>query len=153
FFPAGPLRFPMLILAHELNHHRNRKIADFIENEPIGKVDNPDEYVLPDVAAKFSPGVKHTRKQFVEEIVARHVAWHIAQQYDTKIAKTQSVEKVMPAHGALFKALFDFAKGDPGAYHDNGYIPDLAMRGDAILGKQVALWMRHAARMEFHGLA
>lgn len=154
--PTGSLRFPMLVLSHELNHHRNRKIADFMEAEPAADVNNAREYADTKIAKKFEKegaGLPHIRKQYVVEIVARHVAWHVAQQFDTKIAKSQSIEKIMPAPGQLFKALFDFAKGDPGAYHDNGYIPALAAQGDAVLGKQVAMWMRNAARMEFHNLA
>lgn len=153
FFIPSTMRMPILCLSHEINHHRVRNIADIMENEPAGKkLTDPQEYVLADVAKKYAPGVIHTRKQFVVELAARHVAWHVAQQYDTKIAKTQPAQKSMPAPGRFFKAAFDYAKGDPSSYHDNGYMAELARLGDAMLGKQVALWMRQMNRMAFHNL-
>jgi peptidoglycan hydrolase-like protein with peptidoglycan-binding domain len=153
FFTPPTMRMPILMLSHEINHHRVRDIADVMAKEPAGqKLTDPHEYVLADVAKKYAPGVIHTRKQFVVELTARHVAWHVAQQYDTKIAKTQPKQKSMPTPGRFFKAAFDYAKGDPNSYNDNGYMVELARRGDEVLGKQVALWMRQMNRMEFHNL-
>ncbi|WP_448809934.1 peptidoglycan-binding domain-containing protein [Agromyces bauzanensis] len=153
FFPArnAPLRFQFLVLAHELNHHRNRDQAKRIEKDPAGRVDNPAQYADPALAARFAPGVVHTRKQYAVEIQARHVAWHVGEEYDIRTGRRSAV-KAMPAPGALFAACFRFARDDAGAYHDNGYIPALAARGDATLGKQVAQWMTVASQMEFLNL-
>jgi len=58
----------------------------------------------------------------------------------------------MPARGALFAACVRFARNDPSAYHDNGYIPALVAKGDAEVGRQVAMWMTLCAQMEFLNL-
>ena len=150
YFPArnAPLRFQFLVLSHELNHHRNRDQAAKIEADPAGRVDNPDQYVDLALAARFAPGVIHTRKQFAVELQARHVAWHVAQEYDFRSGLSTSV-KATPARGALFAACFAFARDAPGAYHDNGYIPAVFAKGDAALGRQVAIWMTLCSQMEF----
>jgi hypothetical protein len=116
-------------------------------------VANSKEFVLPAVAKTFVPSVLFERVLFMEEIVARHVAWHVAQEYDTQVAKKQPVEKIMPKRGQLFAACFHFFKDAPSAYGDTGYAGELAKSGDNILGEQVAIWMAEAASLEFHGLA
>ncbi len=58
----------------------------------------------------------------------------------------------MPARGALFAACVRFARNDPSAYYDNGYIPALVAKGDAEVGRQVAMWMTLCAQMEFLNL-
>ena len=150
FFPArtAPLRFPFLVLSHELNHHRNRDQAARIERDPAGQVDNPNQYVDLTLAAQFAPGVVHTRKQYAVELQARHVAWHVAQEYDVRTGRS-SRARAMPAAGALFAACFAFARDSPAAYHDNGYMPAIAAKGDAVLGRQVAIWMVLCSQMEF----
>lgn len=150
FFPArtAPLRFQFLVLAHELNHHRNRDQAARIENDPAGRIDNPRQYVDPALAATFAPAVIHTRKQYAVELQARHVAWHVAQEYDVRTGRSATAS-AMPPPGALFAACFAFARDAPGAYHDNGYIPAVAAKGDATLGQQVAMWMILCSQMDF----
>jgi hypothetical protein len=150
FFPArnAPLRFQFLVIAHELNHHRNRDQAANIEKDPAGRVDNPDQYVDPALAAKFAPGVIHTRKQYAVELQARHVAWHVAQEYDFRSGLSTSA-RAMPPPGGLFAACFEFARDQPGAYHDNGYMVALAAKSTAALGQQVAMWMILCNQMEF----
>ena len=150
FFPArnDPLRFQFLVIAHELNHHRNRDQANRIEKDPAGRVDNPQQYVDVTLAGRFAPGVVHTRKQFAVELQARHVAWHVAGEYDVRTGRATGA-KSMPAPGALFAACVSFVQADPSAYHDNGYIPAVAALGNAKLGEQVAMWMTLCAQLEF----
>ncbi|MBE8516841.1 peptidoglycan-binding protein [Amycolatopsis sp. H6(2020)] len=143
----APLRFPMLVLAHELNHYRVTEQADRIEKERAGDVGNAAEYVDTALAKRFG-NTAVVRKQFAVEVAARHVAWHVAQEYDAPRSSPARTARAMPARGALFHACVDFAKGDLGAYHDNGYMKELATRPAAEFGRQVAIWLRVVARLD-----
>ncbi|MBB5958005.1 peptidoglycan hydrolase-like protein with peptidoglycan-binding domain [Saccharothrix tamanrassetensis] len=143
----APLRFPMLVLSHELNHYRVTEQAERIEKERAGEVSNRAEYVDVNLAKRFRT-TPFVRKQFAVEVAARHVAWHVAQEYDAARSRTPTAARPMPARGALFHAAVNFAKGDPGAYHDNGYMKELATRPAAEFNRQVAIWLRLVARLD-----
>jgi peptidoglycan hydrolase-like protein with peptidoglycan-binding domain len=143
----APLRFPMLVLSHELNHHRVTEQADRIKKERAGDVGNAAEYVDTALAKRFG-NTAFVRRTFAVEVAARHVAWHVAQEYDAAHSSPARTARAMPARGALFHACVDFAKGDPGAYHDNGYMKELATHPAAEFGRQVAIWLRVVARLD-----
>ena len=142
----APLRFPMLVLSHELNHYRVTEQADRIEKERAGDVDNAAEYVDTALAKRSA-----TRRS-----CARHSRWKWLLGTSPGMwlrirrgpRQPREDRPRYAARGALFHACADFAKGDPGAYHDNGYMKELATHPAAEFGRQVAIWLRVVARLD-----
>jgi peptidoglycan hydrolase-like protein with peptidoglycan-binding domain len=151
FSQPGDIEFRLLVLVHELNHHRNRDQARALRDNASSDLANPKEYVDTKLAQSFGDPVKTTREHFVDEIAARHGAWRVKQQYDSDVRGQKAAFN--PPPGALFAAAHAFAKGAPTHFQDNGYMVEVAKLGDNTLGEQVVMWMRNCVGMEYHGIA
>jgi hypothetical protein len=142
----GPTRdLTQLMLVHELNHHRNRNNAQILIGQPI----TSQEYVdVPLALQRRQPlQTRDVRELFIMELTARHVAYLVEQERFSSLGQpTQPLQS-----GQFFNAAIDFARNDPNAYHDNGYMATLAARNpDDDFRRQVAIWMHNLRNQQFH---
>jgi hypothetical protein len=139
--PGGDLRvFLQLVLAHELTHFRNRVHVQAMDSDA-----NLDGARYVDtVAANSLANTHRTRSRFINELTARHVAWHV--QRDLQHGAD------LLASGQFFNAANAFALAGVSpntSYSDNGYMQSLIPLPFSF-NFQVGLWMKEMDKMQYH---
>jgi Putative peptidoglycan binding domain len=157
----------ILSLSHELNHVRNRVMANTLNAEPITAADYVDVGRANAAGAGGDP-TTFTRATFIEEIGCRHLAWKVYQDLVVNHAEAMLASGVLtrPAAvgeltttllaGQLFRATIKFAIDGlhTDTYHDNGYMSSIEFFHPlAIFNQQAAIWMQTANRFDYHNEA
>lgn len=149
----------LLVLAHELNHFKNRVLIAQLRADPVTQ----DNYVDPAFAsnALFGPP-QNMRTLFIAEVAARHSAWKVYQDLVATTAEAQFAAGIIRSRaavnalritlqpGQLFRAVhaFGLREVQPGqAYADTGYMANL---NPGPFNEQVARWMLSASNFSFH---
>jgi hypothetical protein len=122
--------FLAAVYSHELNHFRNR-----ISLDRLGTPAAPAPFVDPAAAASLHGD--WARGGFINEIAARHEAWHVTKD----IAGVKGPHK--PAAGAFWNFVESFST-DYGAYNDTGYMQGLSA---ANRRKQACEWLLGCAQV------
>lgn len=141
--------FVVLEIAHELTHHRNRAQFDQQAQKELPTSPNAQQFFVdPTRAQHFStlPNQQNTsavRATFIDELVARHVAFQIDQEGLPPDLRTT------PTPLAYYKAALNFARNFT-FYNDNGYMQDLATNAPQLFREQVAHWIEEMFVRQFH---
>jgi hypothetical protein len=135
----------ILVLCHELNHFRNRGTQEAIEADTSQDIAGVTGFSAAELA--------ETRRQFVDEVVARHVEWWAAWTMRMHRLGGAVADVDPPEPAALFADCRDFAMNAAGRppYDPFGYWDGLLARGDDGFERQVAGWMRLVAHQTFSG--
>jgi hypothetical protein len=83
------------------------------------------------------------RATFIDELVARHVAFNVDQEVLPPDLRTT------PTPLAYYKAALNFAKNF-NFYNDNGYMKDLSDNAPNLFREQVANWIGEMVHRQFH---
>lgn len=142
----GPGRdLTQLMVVHELNHHRNRIQAERLRRTQI--TSRQFTNVRRALFFRTPHSTVGVREVYIAELAARHIAWHV--QSDRRRAAGRRVRALTP--GRFYNAAAHFFRTEPPAYLDNGYGQFLSTQNpDEPFRRQVGLWMRELAKMEFH---
>jgi peptidoglycan hydrolase-like protein with peptidoglycan-binding domain len=135
--------FVVLEISHELTHHRNRAEFDQQANKELPTSPNAKQFFVDTDRAKNFTNTQFVRATFIDELVARHVAFQVDQEVLPPDLRT------IPTPLAYYKAALNFAKNFT-FYNDNGYMEDLATNAPDLFRQQVANWIGEMVNRQFH---
>ena len=134
------------VVVHELTHARN-----LANNLALSETDDTDASVYADTAlaqarSAVSGPTAAVLHSFIGEMVARHVHWVVLKE----LAGTPGSIAILglPADQLAAAVHFYFVEV-PSVYDFNGYGAGINAQGDAVLFRQLELWLRLCAAQSF----
>jgi hypothetical protein len=136
------------VLAHELTHARNLAGIESLELTAGTDTDAYHNTALAQAASATGNSTAQVLRQFVHEMIARHIHWIILQELSGTDGTTaiQNLDRDQLAAAFFFYFVEARALFDPG--DSNGYMANISHPDDALY-HQLQLWIQLATDLSF----